>query len=103
MKMVYYNLTNITASNSTAGIIQAINLDLTGGALSIFLILIIMAVLFIYNSQGRSPAGAFLASSFITTIIAGLFFIGGIVGFQILITMIIITVLATLAAILIND
>jgi hypothetical protein len=101
--MVLYDLTNITASNSTAGIIAAINIDLTGGSLSIFLILIIMVVLFIYNSQGRSPAGAFLASSFITTIIAGMFFIGGIVGFNILVIMIIVTLLATVAAILIND
>ena len=101
--MVIYNLTNIAAANSTAGIMQAINIDLTGGFFSIFLVLIIMSILFIYNSQDRSPANAFLASSFLTTIIAGLFFIGGFVGFQILLTMIIITVLATMAAILMGD
>lgn len=97
--MVLYNLTNITAANSTVGIIQSINIDLTGGSFSFMLIITLFAILFVYNSKERGAEGAFLAASFLTSIMTGLLFLAGVVGFSILITVIIVTVIATILAI----
>ena len=97
--MVLYNLTNITNANSTVGIMQMINIDLTGGAFGTMLVLTLFAILFVYNSKGRGSEGAFLAASFLTSIMTGFLFLAGVVGFSMLITVIIVTVIATMIAI----
>jgi len=82
--MTLYNFTNITNSNSTLQIVEALNLDFTGGWF-IILFLIALTVILLINYTAGEFKETFLAVSFMMVLITGLFFIAGLVPVMVII------------------
>lgn len=76
--MTYLNLTNITQGNSTLQIITTINTELTYGMFGLFVLIAIFIILFVNMDQG-SAKETFSIVTFITSIVAALFWISGII------------------------
>lgn len=96
--MVYYDLTNITAANTTYELIRYINIDLTVGMLGIMMIVALFFIILI-NMSFYEAKHFFLIATFFITIIAGLAWIAGLVTMFVLIGCIILLVISTILAI----
>lgn len=68
--MPYYNLTNITGSNSTVGLATAVN-DLSGGWLGVTLLIVIFMIFFIAlkNYPRKEAFGAATLITFISALL----------------------------------
>jgi len=89
-----YNLSNISAANSTLGILQKIDTDLTGGVLSLLIVFSIFFILFITFSKQMDAQGALLGTAFLSTIVIGLFYLAGFASFLAFLYCLIILVIA---------
>ena len=94
--MAYYNLSNISETNSTLEILRAVNLDIGQGWFTIML-LIALFVIILINWTYYSAKEALLASSFFASFIAWMMWLAALVP---ILVPIIASVILLIAAIL---
>lgn len=97
-----YDFVNITAANNTIELINAINMDWTGGVFGI-LILVVAGIVIFINLSFYGTKEAFLFASFYASIMAGLAWLSGLVGIYIFVISVVILFVTVLLAILIGD
>jgi hypothetical protein len=83
-----YNLTNVTNSNNLLGLFQASN-DLSGDTFGVMIILMMWIIIFIRLKMYSAKAAMF-AASFVTTLLAVMLFLIGMVS-QVILMMVIVT------------
>lgn len=82
--MTFYNLTNLTLANTTLEQLKTVDRELTGGWFSILLIIALFVIIFI-NLSFYNSSSAFLVAGFFTNIVAGLFWLAGLVPIHVFI------------------
>lgn len=94
--MTFYNLTNISAANSTLEIMRAINYDLSNGWFFLLLIIAMFIIIFI-NMSFYSAKDALLGASMYTTIVSWLFHFSSAVPSYVPVVATVVLVIAVLA------
>lgn len=94
--MANYNLTNLTAANNLLEVSVATN-DLVGGLLFPFISFLVLIVAFVTLKQYNNDQ-ALLAASFISTLLAGMLFIVGLVSEGVLLIHFVLLIVAVLVA-----
>ena len=95
--MAYYNLTNITASNNTLQLTQAVD-EMSGGWLGVGIIITISVIIFI-SLKDYPLKESFAATAFISTILCLLLRVIGMLNDFVLFIYVIATALAIVALI----
>lgn len=91
--MTFVNLTNITLTNSTLGIFQAINFDIANGLFFTLILIALFVVLFV-NYSNQFAKESLVITMFIVTMIAGLLWLSGLIPLYVLIVALFVTLMS---------
>lgn len=96
------NLTQISNTTDIYNILQIVNVDFTGGFYVLFVLIGFLIILFT-NFGDQNPKDAFLVSSFLTTMVTGLFWLAGFAPTNLMIGSIVLVFISILIYFLFNN
>ena len=87
--MTYYNLTNISATNTTLELFRAVNTELTDGTFMLLAVISLTIILLVrFNTEGFQEG--ILITSFIMSVLTGFFWLATLIPLYIFVIAIVI-------------